>query len=52
VICCLRLATLTEREREKVDVEALLASINQVRNSDNIRFDAELHARALSEGRP
>ena len=52
VISCLRLATLTEREREKVDVEALLASINQVRNSDNIRFDAKLHSRALSEGRP
>jgi len=52
VISCLRLAAVTKRTRKKVDVEALLASIDRVRNSDNVRFDAELHARALSEGRP
>jgi hypothetical protein len=52
VISCLRLATLTEREGKKVDVEALLASIDRVRNSHDVRYDAKLHSRALSEGRP
>jgi plasmid stability protein len=51
VISCLRLATLTEREGKKVDVEALLASIDRVRNSHDVRYDAKLHSRALSEGR-
>jgi plasmid stability protein len=52
VISCLRLATATERARNGVDVEALLASIDRVRNSHDVRFNEELHARALSEGRP
>lgn len=52
VLFRLRLSTVLKQERDEKDVEALLASIDRVRNSDNVRYDAELHARALSEGRP
>jgi hypothetical protein len=52
VISCLRLSVATKRTDKKVNVEALLASIDRVRNNHNVRFDAKLHARALSEGRP
>ena len=52
VISCLRLSVATKRTDKKVNAEALLASIDRVRNSHNVRFDAELHARTLSKGRP
>ena len=52
VLFRLRLSTVIKPERDERDVEALLASIDRVRNSHDVQYDAELHARALSEGRP
>ena len=52
VLFRLRLSMMEKRKEKPKNVEDILASIDRVRNSDNIRYDEELHARALSEGRP
>lgn len=52
VLFRLRLSMMEKRKEKPRNVEDILASIDRVRNSDNIRYDEELHARALSEGRP
>jgi plasmid stability protein len=52
VLFRLRLSMMEKRKEKPKNVEDILASIDRVRNSDNIRYDEELHGRALSEGRP